>query len=294
MTEAAFSFTCPACQARVSGAAALAGRRVRCPECGELVTVPVIEGSPPTPSDPAKPMGGAGVGATAESAGYGTVYLDEAALPAGETVLLEAIPTPPSLADTPLEVTELVTEVSTLSASGGRTPKAAKPPSRPSNELQEDEPRPDAVGKRERKLEDTEMDMTPMVDVTFLLLIFFMVTAAFTLQKSLEIPKLSPDEASATVVEQEPDDQAEFVTVQVDEFNTYHVSTVDWEEEAPSEQDLHIHLRRARDGDSTGTVPSKLKVEAHGEALHEKVVAALDAGTATGFEEVLLATIEDE
>ena len=35
---------------------------------------------------------------------------------------------------------------------------------------------------------DSDMDMTPMVDVTFLLLIFFMVTAAFSLQKSLQIP----------------------------------------------------------------------------------------------------------
>ena len=35
-------------------------------------------------------------------------------------------------------------------------------------------------------------------------------------------------------------------------------------------------------------------VEANGESLHEKVVAALDAGSDTGFEEVLLATVEDE
>ena len=35
---------------------------------------------------------------------------------------------------------------------------------------------------------DSEMDMTPMVDVTFLLLIFFMVTAAFAMQKSFQVP----------------------------------------------------------------------------------------------------------
>ncbi len=35
---------------------------------------------------------------------------------------------------------------------------------------------------------EAELDMTPMVDVTFLLLIFFMVTAAFTMQKSFQVP----------------------------------------------------------------------------------------------------------
>ncbi len=39
-----------------------------------------------------------------------------------------------------------------------------------------------------------EADMTPMVDVTFLLLIFFMVTAAFTMQSAIVVPKPSPPE----------------------------------------------------------------------------------------------------
>jgi biopolymer transport protein ExbD/DNA-directed RNA polymerase subunit RPC12/RpoP len=293
LTEPAFSFTCPACQAQITGAAALAGRRVRCPECGELVQAATTE----IPDSGSQAAGsrtpGTRTSSKAERPGQGTVYLSEDDLPTGETVMLEAIPTPPPPSSRSVEVKELVSEVLD-SSSRGRSGTRGQPPSGFGADLEEDEPRPEGIAEPKKKLEDTEMDMTPMVDVTFLLLIFFMVTASFTLQKSLEIPKLSPDEASTTVVEQEPEEQSDFVTVQVDEFNTYHVSTVDWEEEAPSEQDLHIHLRRARDGDSTGTVPSKLKVEAHGEAFHEKVVAALDAGTATGFEEVLLATIEDE
>jgi len=293
LTDSAFSFTCPACQAQFTGAAALAGRRVRCPECGKLVQATTAETPDSDSRADASRTSGTRTGSQAERPGQGTVYLREDDLPTGETVMLEAIPTPPPPPARPVEVKELVSDA--VSSSGrGRTGNAGQQPSGFAADLEEDEPRSEGIAEPKKKLEDTEMDMTPMVDVTFLLLIFFMVTASFTLQKSLEIPKLSPDEASTTVVEQEPEKQSEFVTVQVDEFNTYHVSTVDWEEEAPSEQDLHIHLRRARDGDSTGTVPNKLKVEAHGEALHEKVVAALDAGTATGFEEVLLATIEDE
>lgn len=141
--------------------------------------------------------------------------------------------------------------------------------------------------------EEAEMDMTPMVDVTFLLLIFFMVTAAFSMQKSLEIPKPKQDEPSTQVQQQDPEEDPEYVTVYVDEFNTYRVVTVDWDEEAPSEQELLRKLREARNGDSAGNVPTKLLVKAHPDSLHEKVVAALDAGAEVGMEQVQLMTVEE-
>ena len=49
-----------------------------------------------------------------------------------------------------------------------------------------------------RKVAEAEVDMTPMVDVTFLLLIFFMVTAVFSSQKSFQIP--TPKEERASTV----------------------------------------------------------------------------------------------
>ena len=144
-----------------------------------------------------------------------------------------------------------------------------------------------------RETEVAEMDMTPMVDVTFLLLIFFMVTAAFSLQKSLELPKPAQDEPSINARETEPEDDPSYVTVFVDEFSTYRVITVDWDVEAPSEQELLRKLREARNGDSAGNIPTKLLVKAHGDSLHEKVVAALDAGTEVGMEQVQLMTVEE-
>jgi biopolymer transport protein ExbD len=168
--------------------------------------------------------------------------------------------------------------------------RAVPPAAPPRRELSVDEPPPPLAAARHREL-DIEMDMTPMVDITFLLLIFFMVTAAFSMQKSLAIPKPAEEGPSRTQdVTEEP---ADFVRVRVDENNTYQIIAADWEEEAPSEQDLFVLLRRAREG-SSGIVPSTLRVEAHGDSLHEKVVAAIDAGTATGFEEVQLTTVEDE
>ena len=55
-------------------------------------------------------------------------------------------------------------------------------------------------------------------------------------------------------------------------------------------------LKEAREGaPGTSTAgPSKLVVMASGDARHEKVVMALDAGTAAGFDDVRLANgVED-
>jgi biopolymer transport protein ExbD len=140
---------------------------------------------------------------------------------------------------------------------------------------------------------DDGLDMTPMVDVTFLLLIFFMVTAAFALQKSIQIPTPDPSESateSRTVEELEQDDDN--VIVRIDKDNTIWVD----DREAPSEQELLSQLKEAREGaPGTSTAgPSKLVVMASGDARHEKVVMALDAGTAAGFDDVRLANGDED
>jgi biopolymer transport protein ExbD len=147
-----------------------------------------------------------------------------------------------------------------------------------------------------RVVEEAEMDMTPMVDVTFQLLIFFMVTAAFAMQKSIEIPKPEQDQPSTQVQQKDPETDPEYIVVVVDEFNTYQVLAdgIDPDDaEAPSEQELLRKLRFARDAAPGGVIPTKLLVKASGEALHEKVVAALDAGTEVGMEQVQLMTVEE-
>jgi len=262
------TFTCPACRVTISGADVLIGRKVRCPECDEMVVVPEDSSA----------------GTADQEDGAGTVYLDPAEIedPRG-TVMLESIhliePEPAVVGPD-----DLVAPAAVLQ------PIQVPPPPAPVAEEPERPPM-----EPNRKLEDTEMDMTPMVDVTFLLLIFFMVTASFTLQKSMEIPLSQSDQASTeTKEEEEEPDPNDIVTVMVDENNTYQVTTEDWIEEAPSEQDLYIQLKLAREGDSTGTIPTTLRVEANGEAMYEKVVTALDAGPKTGFSDVLLLTVETE
>lgn len=142
-----------------------------------------------------------------------------------------------------------------------------------------------------------ELDMTPMCDVTFLLLIFFMVTAAFALQQSFEVP--APDESDPSTEARTLDDLEDdprFVVVRIDRFNTFHVATAAWDEEreAPSEQDLLIALRDASDASVNGQSPTNLLVAADGECRHGRVVAALDAGVEVGMEKVQFITVEED
>jgi len=135
--------------------------------------------------------------------------------------------------------------------------------------------------------------MTPMVDVTFLLLIFFMVTAAYSLQKSIEVPPPDQEESSTqarTYEEIEQDD--DYVIIRIAKDNTVWVN----EREAPSEQEVLVKLREAREG-TPGTStrgPTSLLVAADREARHETVVMCLDAGNAVGMENVRLACVDEE
>jgi biopolymer transport protein ExbD len=149
------------------------------------------------------------------------------------------------------------------------------------------------AGRLEKGRAQPEMDMTPMVDVTFLLLIFFMITAAFALQKSLEVPPVNEDEAAAlqTVEDLEKDS----IVVRVDGDNVFWIGSPMWTEEqrAPSTTDMRSKVREARKGNDRGPGPAKMLVQANGDATHEHVVAALDAGSAVGMEDIRLMTYEE-
>ncbi len=135
-----------------------------------------------------------------------------------------------------------------------------------------------------------DMDMTPMVDVTFLLLIFFMITASFSVQKAIQRPAQREDQASQNVVV-DPEKDKDTVTVQVDEFNAYNVITADGDRVVGSKQDLIVALSDAHEGGSSGQ-PSKLVIEAHENCIHAAVIAALDAGREAKFESFEVTTVE--
>ena len=135
---------------------------------------------------------------------------------------------------------------------------------------------------RGAKSEFGEMDLTPMVDVTFLLLIFFMVTASFSLQKSFEVPRPDPDQEGATQSIQSPEDlQENSIIVRIDENDAI---TIDFEPVTNPEDltDLLLDKRRIEQkGD--------LVIDADERATHGAVVLVNDAAVDADFQHIRLA-----
>ena len=120
---------------------------------------------------------------------------------------------------------------------------------------------------------------------------YVLVTAAFTMQKSFEVPAPEDNRPSENVVEREEEEGV--ITVRIDEYNTFHVS---WtgsndEEEAPNEYEL---LRKLQEAKRSGDMVNTLVVEAHVDARHEQVVLAMDLGSEIEMEQVKLRTIESD
>ena len=139
-----------------------------------------------------------------------------------------------------------------------------------------------------KKRESDELDMTSMVDVTFLLLIFFMVTASFTVQASMDFQTRNPDEPSPT----RPlfEDKPEYVSVFVSPDNEYRVQTTEntWTD-APNRHELRVLLKDAL---AESSKPEQLLIIGHADCLHEKVVQAMDIGTQLSFKIQLQITEE--
>jgi biopolymer transport protein ExbD len=155
--------------------------------------------------------------------------------------------------------------------------------------FEEEEEYEPEVGFSKKGVIEDDLDMTPMVDVVFLLLIFFMVTASFTLQKSIQQPPLSTEEPSTNVVEQV--DESQYVEVIIDQFNTYRLTSRDSEElEAPSDQEMRTRLR-----DMIGSTSAKrVIITAHGEAYHEKVVTVWDAAVDNDIADIIIRLSEED
>ncbi|WP_246114746.1 ExbD/TolR family protein [Rubripirellula tenax] len=128
----------------------------------------------------------------------------------------------------------------------------------------------------------SELDMTPMVDVTFLMLIFFMVTASFSLQKSIQMPRQQSDAPSPSI-DPMTVDQLESVEVQIDDRGNFLLLGPNWERETPSKQSLLGSLSDAMVG-ASGDM--RLIVRVHEDAKLKSLVDCLDAGTIAGYSQM--------
>ncbi|MBM81928.1 MAG: hypothetical protein CMJ78_15250 [Planctomycetaceae bacterium] len=162
------------------------------------------------------------------------------------------------------------------------------PETKPKNPWDDDEETEDEEFQlRRRGGEEDELDMTPMVDVTFLLLIFFMITASFTMQKTLQVPPPDKDEkGAATTVQTLEDFEEESVIVNIDSKSVVYV-----EDEAVS--DPSGIADALRDNMRAGQ-KFEIVITAHVKCMHEIVVKVIDAANEVGMQRIRLATSQED
>lgn len=133
-------------------------------------------------------------------------------------------------------------------------------------------------------------DITPMVDVAFLLLIFFMVTGSFSIQKVIRTAKQLSDKPSSNSMVTTPQDASKVVTIRVDEQDSYVVVVDGAVEEAFNKQALILLLTQAKEAGGEDMI--EVNVEAHEESTHGAVVSALDAARAAKFSKFKTSVVE--
>ncbi len=177
---------------------------------------------------------------------------------------------------------DLPFEVSAVAAPAMPEPAKSKPaPARPTAATPKvDEDDDDLPPRRPRPEDSAAIDLTPAVDVTFQLLIFFMVTASFSMQKAFDVPpaKNSDGVSAAVVVPQESETTA--VKVQVDADNAMYVEET---KKATTFREL-LELLKQEKGSSSDV--TDVDLELHPDSTHEARVIVIDAATQAGFTRV--------
>jgi biopolymer transport protein ExbD len=148
------------------------------------------------------------------------------------------------------------------------------------DDVDEDDEQPALQLRRRARTED-EMDLTPMVDVTFQLLIFFMVTASFALQKSIEVPTPDPDKKGAAQQLQILEDlEGTSIRVQIDASNNILIDDEPLADPAKLNDALKDKMRKEQ--------KTEVLITAHAASLHRTVIAVIDAANSVGMQKIRL------
>ncbi len=138
---------------------------------------------------------------------------------------------------------------------------------------------------------DVQWDITPMVDVAFLLLIFFMLTASFSIQKAIRTSTPQNEQPSTNAVQIQEREKVDSLVVQIDEFNAYTVIINDGEtKEASSKQELIGILRDLRI--QFGEQLPRIVIQAHLDSVHGATVGCMDAAREAEFTNFQLIAVE--
>ncbi len=132
----------------------------------------------------------------------------------------------------------------------------------------------------------TSVDMTPMVDVTFLLLIFFMITASFVMVRSVEHPLTKTDTPTDKIDEK---DQQPFIECIVDQHGSFHIVCP---QSPPIEAAGILEMREVLRSAIEAHAPERLVITTHEESALKRMIAVYSTGRMLGMASIELKTTE--
>ena len=127
-----------------------------------------------------------------------------------------------------------------------------------------------------------EVNLTSLIDVVFLLLIFFMVSTSFVKQSQINI-NLPEANAAPPVTDEVP----ERVDIMITETGTYLVNGRELINNRPAT------LRSALQKESNGNNTLPITISADANAKHQHVVTAMDVAGRLGFTQINIATVNE-
>ncbi len=130
--------------------------------------------------------------------------------------------------------------------------------------------------KRHRPEDDTEINITPMLDIVFIMLIFFIVTTSFVREKGLDVSRPSQD---PEMVDQQDDNLPILVRI-----NQLSMISVNNRQVEPAAVRANLERERAQ------SPSSPLIIAAHPDSDTNSLVRVLDAANVVGITAVSVAT----
>jgi biopolymer transport protein ExbD len=132
---------------------------------------------------------------------------------------------------------------------------------------------------RRQRVDEVSVNLTPLIDVVFLLLIFFMVSTSFTKETHLaiDLPEAT-GEARA--------EQAGQIEILISENGSYSINSRQLVDERLGT------LKSAIQQSSGGDTSLPMVITADAQAPHQAVVRAMDAAGQMGFVHLSITTIQ--
>ena len=134
---------------------------------------------------------------------------------------------------------------------------------------------------RRKQRENVYINLASLIDVVFILLLFFVVTTTFTRQTELRV--YLPEAVSGSPAE---DQEVKQLDIAISADGVFSVNN-----KILPKNDLPT-LMEAMQKESNGDTNMPLSISADGKAQHQSVITAMDAAGKLGFSHLRMSTVE--